>query len=476
MKSIKLIILAAWFLIIMSSTGFASLEDSIGVLQSFGLLEYGHLEDAERYLKPYVEKNTSDVAFQTMGVVYFQQRRYEESIKMFEAATKLKPNTQVYLNLGNNYLMLNDFLKAEEYYTKGMESAGNDELSISSANDALLSLYVTKGDVNAAKNFSRNKRRLGAFTTKTKSGIGVVGVLKNGPASMSGIKVGDTIVKFKGVNLENVQHSEFRKMIRELDIAEVYELAISRSGKMINVEVFSEVGNRKSDGKVDVLEDNSSRFKELYSKAQSPAIIKFKGVQVKMHFATDTYYIIDKPDSPKSIKRKGMFQLLTEYNGKRLVKNKYIKLKGETYEVEYSSENNDIVSPVNPKDSYLAEPGEFYIWKEGEAIVKIKIQDVEVEIPINIVKVPVARTMDQDEIIKILGVPDYTNTKFIQWPEGKIIGGIYYSPDDPSGMSVTHWKYDIYNDAIFEFGGGFNPTLSRIVSLEWNKLFWKKYE
>ena len=118
--------------------------------------------------------------------------------------------------------------------------------------------------------------------------------------------------------------------------------------------------------------------------------------------------------------------------------------------------------------------GKFKVKKPGNVIITISVDDDFVKIPLKIINIPIAEGMSRDNVIEILGMPDKVNKKYIGWVESANIDGIFYyaNTNDGMGISVEHWIYNKYPNAILRFG---YSGLSSCVMASWEKLSTKKY-
>jgi hypothetical protein len=127
-----------------------------------------------------------------------------------------------------------------------------------------------------------------------------------------------------------------------------------------------------------------------------------------------------------------------------ILSNRHIKVSGITEEIQYSSNSNDIVVTNN---------GDFIINTPGNFEIRASVRGKVAAFPIEATLIPIKLEYSEDEVIGALGLPDNTNSKFIRYAYPEYLDGIYYQPDKAAGMSVQHWFYDRFPDAIIYFRG-----------------------
>ncbi len=104
--------------------------------------------------------------------------------------------------------------------------------------------------------------------------------------------------------------------------------------------------------------------------------------------------------------------------------------------------------------------------RPGTANIVVSLANRSVSIPIKVTEVPIngggvlTRTRTgkpahtKDEVIKILGLPDKREERYLAWPKSAWVDGIFYSASDPRyGVSVEHWKYRKYPGMVISFQG-----------------------
>lgn len=193
--------------------------------------------------------------------------------------------------------------------------------------------------------------------------------------------------------------------------------------------------------------ETDPEFDQRFEQQQpSPAVLKLGAEPVKIHYGEKTFYAIDgDPNKQPVWARKSNLlytKLPVEFKGKLAFQNRYVKIGTETKTVSFRSKTPDILT--------ITEFGVLRINKQGNGIISVAIDDQQIDILLRAIKLPIRESMQDKEIISILGIPDKYVKQYIGWPESKIIDGIFYSAntDDVSGISVTHWHYHKYPGAI----------------------------
>lgn len=218
-----------------------------------------------------------------------------------------------------------------------------------------------------------------------------------------------------------------------------------------------------------LVESKTKEFDVLYANTETPAKLYVGNETIKVHYGDKVLYVIrDNPDSYLSTYFDFLFfsQLPIEFKGNLALENKYLKIGDQTKIVKFASNNEDILT--------IDSDGTFKVKKPGNAIITISVDDNLVQVPLKIIDIPLTKGMTRDEVIEILGMPDKVNKKYIGWAESAFVDGIFYSANrnDGSGVSVEHWIYKKYPNAILRFG---YSGLSSCVMASWQGLSAKKY-
>lgn len=216
-----------------------------------------------------------------------------------------------------------------------------------------------------------------------------------------------------------------------------------------------------------VVESKTKGFDVLYANAKTPAKFYVGNKTINIHFGDKILYVIkNNPDSYFKSDYLFSSQLPIEFRGKLAVQNKYLKIGDQTKIVKFVSNNENILT--------IDADGEFKVKEPGNVIITISVDDNFVQIPLKIIDIPLTKGMTRDRVIEILGMPDKVNKKYIGWVESAFVDGIFYyaNTGDGSGISVEHWIYKKYPNAILRFG---YSGLSSCVMASWESLSTKKY-
>jgi len=216
-----------------------------------------------------------------------------------------------------------------------------------------------------------------------------------------------------------------------------------------------------------VVESQTKDFDVLYVNTKKPAKFYFRNEPVNVHFGDKMLYVIK--NDPNSYFKPGYLfssQLPIEFRGKLAVQNKYLKIGDETKIVKCVSNKENIL--------LIESDANFKVKKTGNVIITISVDDNFVQIPLKIIDIPLTIGMTRDKVIEILGMPDKVNKKYIGWVENAYVDGIFYyaNTNDGSGISVEHWLYKKYPNAILRFG---YSGLSSCVMASWESIPEEKY-
>ncbi|MEW6227481.1 MAG: hypothetical protein AB1700_05205 [Bacillota bacterium] len=142
-----------------------------------------------------------------------------------------------------------------------------------------------------------------------------------------------------------------------------------------------------------------------------------------------------------------------------LILGRYLKVGEKTLEVEFLSSDRTVVAPV--------ENGYFRVVGPGRATISIRVEDKQVDIPINIVALPFQSGTKVLDVIEKFGLPDYETRVYIPWPDSKFVDGIfYYRKDNGLGQQAHHWMYKAYPGLILSLDEK-AQTVRRVYNLSW---------
>lgn len=145
--------------------------------------------------------------------------------------------------------------------------------------------------------------------------------------------------------------------------------------------------------------------------------------------------------------------------GRPLVLGKFIKVSGETTEIQFASSNENVATHVDS--------GHFYIIRAGETTLSILVKGDRVDIPLKVVALPFPTFASVMDIISSIGLPDSVTKTFIPWPESKLVDDIfYYKRDDGTGQRVHHWMYDAYPGLILSIDDT-KKTIKEVYNRSW---------
>ncbi|WP_419787013.1 hypothetical protein [Pseudodesulfovibrio sp.] len=205
---------------------------------------------------------------------------------------------------------------------------------------------------------------------------------------------------------------------------------------------------------------SAKSFTDLYPKVKNPVKFHVDGTTILIHYGDKKFYILQK-----NSKRYGQpFQILCEVKKKLAIQNKYFKANGQSYTIKYKSLQEKILS--------ISNDGELKFKKPGHGIINIEVEDALIQIPIDVIEIPLSAGMSHDAVIDKLGLPDKVNKEYIRWADSEYVDGIFYSASGTNGLSVEHWFYNDYPGAILRFSV---VGLNDCVMKSWEQLSFKKY-
>lgn len=139
-----------------------------------------------------------------------------------------------------------------------------------------------------------------------------------------------------------------------------------------------------------------------------------------------------------------LLYLSVQVAGRPIVLGRYVKLGGETVEIEFKSSDESILCPFRP--------GAFWVQGTGRAVLTVTIADAQAEVPVDIVPLPVESNARATEILQVLGVPDRVTKEYVPWPESRIVDDVFYGKrEDGKGWRVHHWQYDAFPGLVIAF-------------------------
>ena len=199
---------------------------------------------------------------------------------------------------------------------------------------------------------------------------------------------------------------------------------------------------------------------------RSPAKLIVGSEVLLVHFGNRLIYAIK--DRQGKYAAHGVSSLLLEDNGRLAIGNRYLKISDKTECAQFSSSNSQILA-VDSK-------GNLTIRSPGSANVTIKIDGSSVDIPFDVVAIPVVAGMDKDAVIAKMGMPDDRTKRHISWLESANVDGILYyaGSDDVYGVSIDHWQYKTYPGAILRFD--ILERLQNCAQPGWEGMEMKRYE
>ena len=140
-------------------------ENSFGYL-NVGVVYFqqGKYEECLPYFQKSLQIQPDDTTYRDLGTAYFYLKRYNDSVPMFEKAVKMNPNVERLTgNLGDAYRWSGQREKANATYDKAIALALKELAVNPRDSDAMgsLALYYAKKDMPAqASNFVQHARSI----------------------------------------------------------------------------------------------------------------------------------------------------------------------------------------------------------------------------------------------------------------------------------------------------------------------------
>jgi hypothetical protein len=260
------------------------------------------------------------------------------------------------------------------------------------------------------------------------------------------------LLQEKVKQLEKVVESQ-RKIIEEQKNKLIY---LRKLCSEAGIQVIPKDQRKATDGKYQQQDIRPTR-PDIES-IESPVIMKVGDGELRVRFQFTTLYI---PASPRMEARLGyssfFFVTYQEAGGTGYKKptEGYFRVNGKAEKLTVRSSNEKVVSVRSYGDDYgltMDAVG------PGTANITVSLAGRSVNIPMKVVEIPIkggglskdAHT--KNEVIKILGLPDKREERFMSWPDSGEVDGIYYSThSDVYGVSIEHWKYDKYPGLVISF-------------------------
>ena len=291
----------------------------------------------------------------------------------------------------------------------------------------------------------------------------ILSIKPNSFAEYSGLKFGDQIKEINGKRIASL--NEIARIGANANIGDKITFLVNRgkSGSSMVQLIYkkrTQNTNTKTIPGLDALKSKisnslSTNVKVTRYNGSSPATFNFNNCPVKVHFGTHTLYA----NEGYYLKHIPIF---IEYNGKLAIENKYIKCNDMNICIEYKSTNDNAI--------VIDDKGDAYAKAAGNASIIISDKHSALELPFDIIQIPIPAESDKDKLIQVLGLPDYQKKLHIPWTKSLSLDNIHYMPksDQVNGIFIEHWKYNKYPNAIFRFFD--NNILHDITSPEVEEL------
>jgi tetratricopeptide (TPR) repeat protein len=191
-----------------------TIKESFDNYNWLGLCYYT-LEDYETSLKYYLKyaelcPQNADawLPHNRLGWNYFYLQMYYDAIEQFKESIRIKPAHYSYIGLCRVYQAMGEYDKALDLLTTIQNRLETD----AEKKDVTFYLgfnHVAQGRYAEAFKVFGNKNTLGIELKNVNDGLKIIGILKNSPADLAGLKRGDILLEFGGVALRGKTTADF---------------------------------------------------------------------------------------------------------------------------------------------------------------------------------------------------------------------------------------------------------------------------
>jgi tetratricopeptide (TPR) repeat protein/TolB-like protein len=180
---------------------------------------YYTLEDYETSLKYYLKfaelhpQNTDLwLPHNKLGWNYYYLQMYYDAIEQFKESIKIKPVNYSYIGLCRIYQAMGEYDKAMDLLTT-IQNRLETDAEKQEVRFYLGFNHVAQGRYAEAFKVFGNKNTLGIELKNVNDGLKVIGIQKNSPADLAGLKRGDILLEFGGIALRGKTTAEFVSVI-----------------------------------------------------------------------------------------------------------------------------------------------------------------------------------------------------------------------------------------------------------------------
>ncbi len=201
-----------------------------------GLGDHGAAIAAFKKANSLQENSASHVL---IGRALMAQNKRAEAFKSFERAAKIDPDAAWIVHEAKARIERAEGRPeaAAGFLTRAIEAAALP-LIRSQLTDDLVALFLEIGDHPRAAALYGDRRWIGVTISRTARGFEIADVVKNGPADLAGLIVGDILLDFEGLPLAGVEASRFiGELLGSVPHGGIAKLKIERQGRSLDMAV-----------------------------------------------------------------------------------------------------------------------------------------------------------------------------------------------------------------------------------------------
>lgn len=216
---------------------------------------------------------------------------------------------------------------------------------------------------------------------------------------------------------------------------------------------------------------------------ESPVLVRIGDGQLRVRFQFTTLYIPANIPEGKDIlvassraKQCGYSRFLfvayrpsAESKYEKPIRG-FFKINEKAEKVAFRSSNAKIVRVISYDDD---EGLRVEALRDGSADIVMSLGTNTVKIPFKVIQIPVntgdyrveehtgKTSHTQDDVIKILGLPDKRKETLVAWPKSKFYVGQLFDPEAGASWNIQRWTYKKYPGAEIIFVGRSNAYYAR---------------
>jgi len=120
----------------------------------------------------------------------------------------------------------------------------------------------------------------------------------------------------------------------------------------------------------------------------------------------------------------------------------FFEIDGRPQKIQVTTETPEVAS--------ISSSGFFVeLERPGKAVIVVTVGDEAATLKIEGVEAPFGLGVSTDDLIEAIGFPESRQEVSASWPESKSVDGMGYYPKAGDSISVEHWKFNEYPNAVF---------------------------